>query len=204
MKINTKATLYTTIVTVIYTLIVVLAVIYQFYSYQPAFYFHIFREILFMIPVMYLFAVLKHFHKKKSVIITFIIFVIFDIGLALLASLDQALISKPLVFGSLTLFLLVLLFVLMVQFLGLRNEFLRYPYFLFALSYFVCTILGVLGIVFLVVGYNSLYKVVLLTVFLIPLSLFYALANISKYIAQQDKLNQSIMEFGNTHTANEL
>lgn len=197
MKVSVKTTRYLIAVNCIYTVLAFITIWLNIAGISKSPAFVLVREVFFMLPVIYMLWVLRSFHEKKSIIITFIIFIICDILLALSTLVVIPSASSAFIYMVITVLFMILLTVLTVQLFGLRNKELINPYTLFVLSYLGFTGLSMLAIFFFAItGLKTIYHISFFSFLVIPTSLFYCLIKISKYIAAQDKLNDLISEFG--------
>jgi hypothetical protein len=197
-KISVKTTSFIIAITVLYTVVVLIAMELILTNQHAGTYFTLLRETLFITPVFYMLRVLVHFHEKRSIIVAFWFFVVMDILIALTSLAVTPNTNGTLLLGYFSLIFVIIVITLVILFFKIQNDELMYPYVLFGFSYIAYIFLTYTGI--FVLGATKqiiVYYISIFSVLLIPVSMFYALFKISKYIAKLDKLNATIAQFGN-------
>ena len=152
MKINSKTTSYVIIVTLIYTVILSIAMKSNFGLQPESKLLSVLDEIFYIIPIIYMIMVLSHLNEKKHIIITYMLYVISDVGVAIYFLLMRHSSNSAGVFVLISIMLVMLTMVLIIQSFQIQTKELTYSYCLYGFAMLFVFFFRLLGFVLIKSG----------------------------------------------------
>ncbi len=199
MKFDINTTRFVIASTVMYTVSLLVTIFYQFSGMTMGKPFFLFSEIAYIIPIFYMTSILSHLHERRSIIIVYIIYMVFDVGFAcyfiFLPPTQNVVLSHLLTrISGIMVTLMIVIYSLRIQTRPIGAPFSIYWIVLLAVLF-----IKFIGLLFLIQRWSVIiFKLGTLAELVLPICLFNVWLKAFSYLKDEKELNSSISKFG-TH-----
>ncbi|AYL96310.1 hypothetical protein [Mucilaginibacter celer] len=183
MKVNTKTTWLMVAFTLVYTCLLLSSVISRMDNKQPTNLLMLFLEIFYIIPIIYMTTVLKYLNEKKSIIITYTVYVISDVLFMLFYLLIGKNPAYAVIYIVLILVSIVITQIMAIQSFRIKTRQIKVSYCIYAVLFFLLIFTKFVGIILSMVYHiNSVFKFTTPLEMLFSVAIFYSLFQIFRYL----------------------
>jgi multidrug transporter EmrE-like cation transporter len=181
-------------VNILYTLSVITSIMLRYNDIAVNKWLQVLNEVVYVIPMIYLIAVLKYLKEDEGIATSYKIFTGIDIFMSLYYALIDLTVRN---FGLYYLFFLLSIIagiIFSIQSARMQNKWFANPMLTYGLIYLLVVVLQLIASV---IYSSAMFKYVSFTELLIPAMMFYILSKIAKNVTNQLQPNTDYAQFGN-------
>lgn len=190
MKPTTKTTYYTMAVNVLYTLSVITSIALRFNDIPVDKWLQTLNEIVYIIPMMYLVIVLRHFKEDESIVRIYQIFIGIDVLISMYFVIVKLTANNVGLYYLFFLLSIIAGIIFTIQSARIQNKWLAYPLLTYGLMFLFITLLQLVASI---VYSSAMYKYISFIEILIPVITFYILFKIARHLRSEENITPSTL-----------